>query len=346
MLADREYLLSVSSRAAVVLTITGMLAVAAITVPFVLRSDSVVLTPDDPHRAADSVTVPGGAKPTANGGIFYLDVQVTQPSLGDLWLAKLDDQASIAPLSSFQPPGTTASEVRMRGKVAIDTSKSLAGIVALRALGETVTSSGGALTVNFIDPRAPAYRAGLRNGMGIEAINGTPTPSLCALRTQLRDRAPGDHISLRVLAGGQTRTIDTVLVKQGKRAIIGLESYDETPPTTVKLPRAVKIETGDLGGPSAGLAFALEIFDQLSARKLSSQGRVAVTGTISSDGCVGPIGGIRQKTFGALRGHASVLSVPAENAQEAKTAAAGRIKVVSVNTFRDALKALGASAKN
>jgi Lon-like protease len=111
---------------------------------------------------------------------------------------------------------------------------------------------------------------------------------------------------------------------------------------TVRLPLDVRIDTGNLGGPSAGLAFALEIYDSLTGRRLSRGHRIAVTGTIDIDGHVGKIGGMRQKAIGARRGggrRPDVLIVPRGNFAEAR-ANAGSLRVVGVDTFAQALAAI------
>jgi PDZ domain-containing protein len=58
------------------------------------------------------------------------------------------------------------------------------------------------------------------------------------------------------------------------------------------------------------------------------------------DGTVAPVGGLKQKTIGARRAGADVFLVPAgENAQEARRYA-GKMRVIPVNSYRQALRAL------
>jgi Lon-like protease len=95
-------------------------------------------------------------------------------------------------------------------------------------------------------------------------------------------------------------------------------------------------------GPSAGLAFTLEVYDAASGYHLAQGRKIAVTGTIDLAGRVGPIGGVRQKVLGAVRRHADLVLVPDANAADARAAAGGRVKVIPVSTFGEALAALGA----
>jgi PDZ domain-containing protein len=126
-----------------------------------------------------------------------------------------------------------------------------------------------------------------------------------------------------------------------KRTIIGVGIE---PAVTITLPLKVSIDLGRVGGPSAGLAFALDILEELG-RNVDHGLKVAATGEINLDGSVGPIGGVKQKTIGAKQAGVNVFLVPAgENATEAKRYA-GSMRVVPVETFRQALRALATAAK-
>jgi PDZ domain-containing secreted protein len=99
------------------------------------------------------------------------------------------------------------------------------------------------------------------------------------------------------------------------------------------------VDAKGIGGPSAGLAFALDIVDELGA-DVDQQRKVVVTGELSLDGRVLPIGGIKQKTIAAREGNADVFVVPRENADEAERYA-GDLEIVPVSSFEEALRELG-----
>ena len=120
------------------------------------------------------------------------------------------------------------------------------------------------------------------------------------------------------------------------RAIIGIRVAQAA---DIKLPRKVDIDLGRVGGPSAGLPFALDILQELGT-DVDRGRRVVATGEIALDGAIGPIGGVKQKTFGARKAGADVFLVPAgENAAEARRYA-GNLRIIPVTSFQQALSAL------
>jgi PDZ domain-containing protein len=101
----------------------------------------------------------------------------------------------------------------------------------------------------------------------------------------------------------------------------------------------VSIDAGSIGGPSAGLAFALGIVDELGEDDLTDGRTVVVTGELALDGTVIPIGGVKQKTIGAKEAGADLFIVPDANAEEARKYADG-LEIVAVSNFDEALAAL------
>jgi PDZ domain-containing protein len=133
------------------------------------------------------------------------------------------------------------------------------------------------------------------------------------------------------------RTVRTVAAPDDpKRAIIGISVSQDA---KIGLPLDVNIDLGNVGGPSAGLPFALQIYQELGHDVDRGQ-RVAATGEIELDGSVEPVGGIKQKTYGVRSSGADVFLVPAgENAEEARRHA-GDLRIIPVESFRQALQAL------
>jgi len=131
--------------------------------------------------------------------------------------------------------------------------------------------------------------------------------------------------------------VKTVAADDGtNRAVVGVllePEYD------IRLPVKVKIDAGNVGGPSAGVAFALGVMEELG-RDVDHGHRIAATGEIFLDGRVGPVGGLKQKTIGAREAGVDAFVVPAgENAQEARKYAKG-LRIIPVETFQQVLRAL------
>ena len=145
-------------------------------------------------------------------------------------------------------------------------------------------------------------------------------------------------MTLEVRRGKERRTLEvrtTAAPGDADRPVIGITISQSA---NIDLPVDVDIDLGDVGGPSAGLAFALDVMEELG-RNVDRGHKVAATGEIELDGTVAPIGGAAQKAIGARRAGVDVFLVPGENAAEARSTA-GDMRVIPVDTFQQALRAL------
>jgi PDZ domain-containing protein len=304
-------------------------------------SDSFVLLPDEAHAAQAVVSVPGGAADRhAQGkpGVYFLDVTIHAASIAESWIAHYERGATVVPARAILPPGGNQKDQRRIDRADIDQSKEVASYVALKALHRKAQLNGAGVLVAALGNPA-ASRAGLAPGAVIVAIEGRPTPTVARLRTVLKGRKPGKTVSLRIASGGKQRTLAVRLIGDSTRPGRGIVGIIPEQVWKVQLGTPIRIATKNLGGPSAGLAFTLEIYDALSGHKLAHGRRIAVTGTIAPDGTVGVIGGMKQKTIGAIDSHANLLIVPVGNLAEARRYA-GSLKVVGVRTFAEALRAI------
>jgi Lon-like protease len=182
----------------------------------------------------------------------------------------------------------------------------------------------------------------------IEA-DGVKLESVADLSDVLADREPGDTIDLVIERPGEGRTQVTVELSASpddeERTIIGFVPFDTR---AIKLPFEVDIETDDIGGPSAGLAFTLALIDELSPGSLTGPQKVAVTGTINLEGEVGPIGGLAQKVSAVHQNGVRVFLVPASQSElddpvkrrRLEDAGRGDVEIIPVATLDEALDAL------
>jgi PDZ domain-containing protein len=217
-------------------------------------------------------------------------------------------------------------------------SQKVAAVVALDHLGYKARARSDGVTVILVDKGAPAASV-LRTGDVIVTADGRKVTSVLGLRAILAKHRPGDPVRIAFRRGNQRKevTIRTVADPEDpKRAIVGVSARDAL---QVKLPLQIKIDAGGVGGPSAGLAFALDIVQELG-KNVAHGHKVAATGELAPDGTVGPIGGVKQKTLGAREAGVDVFLVPAgENAQEARRYADG-LRIIPVKNFQQALRTL------
>lgn len=163
----------------------------------------------------------------------------------------------------------------------------------------------------------------------------------------LSEHEAGDVITIKVERRGTgTFTVDVELTSapdDPSRTIVGFVPFDTR---RIDLPFDIDIDTGSIGGPSAGLAFTLTIIDELSPGELTGRRAVAVTGTMQLDGSVGPIGGLRQKASAVDQAGIDLFLVPAAQSESdiaAARLAAPNLEIVPVATLEEAIGALVAA---
>ena len=173
----------------------------------------------------------------------------------------------------------------------------------------------------------------------IVAVDGKASPTNKRLLALIRQHRVGQAVELTIVRAGRTKrlTIHTYSLRSSPR--VPMIGVFVTQAARIKLPIEVKIASGSVVGPSAGLAFALELTEKLDGN-VDRGYRVAATGELALDGSVIPIGGVEQKVTGAERAGIEVMLVPAgDNAIEARRYA-GDMKIIAVTSYQQALRAL------
>jgi PDZ domain-containing protein len=190
----------------------------------------------------------------------------------------------------------------------------------------------------------------LETGDQVLAVDGTPVSDVAAVGKLVRAHEPGDRVSITYDRNGVTRTASitagkyaddrrTCLPAKGSTSgsvCIGVSSQEFL---TYQFPVDIKIDTQRIGGPSAGLAFAVAIIDDLTPGSLTGGKQVAVTGTIAPDGTVGEVGGVEQKAITARTNGVQLMIVPKSEVADARRGA-GDVRVVGVKDIDEALDAL------
>jgi PDZ domain-containing protein len=264
-----------------------------------------------------------------------VDILVRRASLFERFFPQVHDGAELVPERAFNPEGLSETERRQESLSEMSVSQQIAIAVALRRLGHEVEPLGAEVARVLLD--APA-EGKLQVGDVIVGAKGEEVRTPEDLFEVMRGHRPGTPVRFEVRRDGgeQTVVVGTRATGSGdeRRAVVGIIVQPE-----FRFPVDVRIDAGNIGGPSAGLAFGLDIVDELG-EDLDRGRRVVVTGTLGLDGRVGPIGGIEQKTLGARLVDADVFLVPDANAEAARRRADGDLEVVAVSTFQEALSVL------
>lgn len=323
------------------LVTAGLVVLAvALTILITRGSDHFLEIPDQAHPLAGLVKVPDAKPRQDGGGIYYVDVLLKRASLLEsLVPAVRPDGSDLIPAAAIVEPGISEKQ-RFKLELAdMKASQVIASAVALRQLGYPVPVRPGGLRVVAVTSDSHAVGL-LKPGDVIVSADGKPVRTRDDLRIILAGHRPGDVIKLGIRRGKSlvVLTVQTTSDKaEPKRPIIGVLP---TQALNVHFPFPIRFNLGDVGGPSAGLAFALELLEQ-RGRDVDHGYKVAATGEIQLDGSVTRIGGIKQKTIGARKSHVDVFLVPTDgdNARDAKRYAHG-LRIIPVKSFQQALAAL------
>jgi len=309
---------------------------ATLLILYVVPSDKYLLLPDIAHPVAPLVKVEGAHTPSGAGAIYFLDVIERKASELEALFPWIHPDGTLVPAADILPPCSTAGEAERAQLQEMAFSQRVAATVALRRLGyHVVVRPTGVMVSQLIGgTHAPCN---LQPMDVVVSVDGTPTPTEASLHKALGRVTPGDDVTLRIRRAGKLMTLRLRTVDDRGRALVGFVPNQSA---TFKLPFRVSIDAGNVGGPSAGLAFALEVMQQLG-RNVTHGHRVAATGEMELNGAVAPIGGVRQKVVDAHRAGVQVLLVPAgNNTRDARRYAPKGLRVIPVRTLGQALRAL------
>jgi Lon-like protease len=298
------------------------------------------LSPGPAYNVDDFVSVD---TPADDGDLLFLTVSLDEVNVLEALAGWIDPRIDLRPRETIRPSGVSQEELRRQNLALMDSSKENAVYVALTYLGYEVTYEEAGAEVNTV-MEGTAADGVLEKGDVIVGVDGEQianSSDLVALVSELpagagltiEYRRPIDaandeweDMSVPITLGPHTDDAD-----RGMIGVVVGNAGDAV------FPLAVEIDSQNIGGPSAGLMFTLEIIDLLTPGPLTKGARVAGTGTIDREGNVGAIGGIRQKVYGAIDAGAGYILVPAGNYDDAVDAAGDDITVVKVETFRDAI---------
>jgi Lon-like protease len=307
-----------------------------------------VEVPGTPVSLQDAVVVQDGAAGELAGDFLLTTVHLRPGTPARVAQGLLDRNAVLVRSSLVVPPGQDERDFFDRQREVFRASVDVAAAVGLQAAGIevdlTATTGRGVLVSRVLDG-APADGV-LRPGDVITAVSGRPILVADELRDRLQD-SPGE-VELRFLRedGEHHARVEPADIRTQAGTIRGIGVEIQTASPRIELPVGVDVDSGQIGGPSAGLMMALTVYDKVAEVDLAAGRLVAGTGTLSPDGRIGPIGGIGQKVVSAHRAGADVFVSPAGQLEVARAAvpSGSALEVVGAATFDEALAVLSAGS--
>jgi len=325
--------------------LVGLVVVALLPAPFVIEQPGPVydtlgdVTVGD--KTVSLIDIPDEKTYPTKGTLDMLTVSIrgnreNLPNWLEVSAAYFDASRAVVPVDLIYPEGQTVEQSNQQGAVDMANSQKEAIAAALTNLGYDLPST---LSVVETQKDAPADGV-LKAGDIIVSVNGKTFPDVTGLRAEIAGNGVDTPATVVITRDGTEKTLEiTPVLSTGDdpTPILGIivgSEYD--------FPFDVKIQLENVGGPSAGMMFALGIIDKLTPGELNGGEKIAGTGTIDATGVVGPIGGIRQKLYGASNAGAQYFLAPESNCNEVTGHIPAGLTVFAVKTLDDALTALDA----
>ncbi len=325
---------------AAALSTGGVIVAATVPLPYVRFEPATTVDLLSETHGTERIQVTGHPTYADDGELRMTTLRATPPGSGiplfsalSGWLAA--DEA-VKPYDDVYGDKETAASKQSESAVQMSTSQEVAIAAALTHLG---------IKVPMIPVVGPITRGLPADGALVERdryvrIGGHPIATWDDVVKAISGSAAGVPLEFVVERDGKQLTIPVTPRRMDGRVVVGVQQAFD-----LDLPFKVSIKVPDqIGGPSAGLMFALSVVDTLTPGALTGGGHVAGTGTITYDGLVGPIGGIQQKIAGARVAGAKLFLVPAANCDEAVLAHPGSMRLTSITSLDDAEAAVAAWA--
>ena len=302
-----------------------------------LGTVSVATEDSDKKEKVPLITIDGATTFPTEGNLNLLTVNVlgvpeSLPSWGDIILAWFDSSKAVVPVDAVFPPNVTNDDRQKENTALMVNSQHDAIAAALTYEGYQVVS--GIEVAGFAED-SPS-KGTLRLGDVVTSINGFAPQSVHQLRDKLTAAGAGTMVTLTVLRDGKPVDVDIAPYKNDSGdVVLGIGAsvaYD--------FPFDVTIRLDDVGGPSAGMMFALGIIDKLTPGNLNGGLNISGTGTIDNLGNVGPIGGIRQKLVGAQNTGSTLFLAPEANCDAVVGNTPAGIAVFSIGSLSEATNVL------
>lgn len=319
----------------VLVSLGALLGMAFLPSPYVVEQPGPTFDTLGETDAGPLITVPADLDhPDADGSLTLLTVSIAgNPQRPLTWVdvaeAFLDPADEILPLDAVYAPEETIEDSNEAGRIEMESSQAAAIAAALLHEGYEIDAE---VTIAQVLQGSPAEGV-LEEGDRILAVNGETAYDVYSIRASIA--AVDGASTFDVERDGRALTVEIEPLEEQGQRLVGI-----VPQNAFTFPIDVSIELPNVGGPSAGMMFALGIVDRLTEGSLTGGVDWAGTGTISATGDVGGIGGIEQKMHGALAAGAEWFLAPVENCGEVVGNVPDGLRVVAVDTLDDAMTAI------
>jgi len=333
------------SRRSLTLAIAGLATVVAIVLAVLVPVPYVILTPGPTLNTLgkDSsgqplISITGHPTYPTSGHLNMVTISYQGGPGADLNIfealrAWVDPSEAVVPESELFPAGQSAQETQAQDVEEMASSQEQATAAALTQLHIAYQTQVEVVSTVAGYPASKSLKA----GDIIEAVNGKPVTGETALSSVIKSYPTGTVLQIQVLRAGKTLTLPVASKSSDGTPVIGVQVQQQ-----YKFPFNVQITVGNIGGPSAGMMFALGIIDKLTTDNLTGGKFIAGTGEITPSGQVEPIGGIQQKLVAARSAGATVFLAPAGNCSDTAGAVPAGLRIVKVSTLSQAVSDLQA----
>jgi PDZ domain-containing protein len=305
------------------------------------------LQPGSAQSVQQFIKVPPSMSHPVSHPVLLTDVEIGRVTALSYLLYRLQGDTSLESVDAVTG-GTPPSQLDAQGNLEMSQAEAAAKTAALRRLGYPVAATAAGAVIFGTYPGTPAYPV-LNVGDVITAVDGTATPTASDLTATLRHFHSGESVTLTVRRGGSgppapvSVTLKSTRVDLGGGQMatldLGIQPEDQI---DYSYPFPVGIDVTNIGGPSAGLAMSLGVIDALTNGSVTGSRTVAATGTIDSQGDVGDVGGVAQKTVAVENAGASVFLVPPQEYKVAMSKDRPGLGIYAVSTLDQALTVLAA----
>ncbi len=322
--------------------VLAALAAATIpSVPYVALTPGPTLNTLGTNNSKPLIEITGRRTYPARGHLNLVTVSFTggpgsQFNIFAALQAWLGPHNAVVPEQEIFTPGQSPGQVLQQDTEQMVSSQETATAAALCQLGIRYSTVD---TIEATVKGKPAYGV-LMKGDVITSVDGAAVNCRHSGSALIRARAAGAPVTLTIRRGGKVRSLRLVTADIQGVPVVGVDVAE-----SFVFPFTVKISIGNIGGPSAGLMFALGIIDKLSPANLTGGRFIAGTGEIAADGTVAPIGGIQQKMAGARAAGATIFLTPAANCKDAAGSVPAGLRLVKVSSLSGAISALAAINK-